>query len=101
MIDFYTNVGDAFHINPNTQYVIDWMGRMTRKHGGVVYEKERGMWWDWGQALCREQYGEDWNDIVPPDPTIDDVGRASDWEKGDFPDWVDLERMNIMLGEKR
>jgi hypothetical protein len=101
MIEFYTNAGDTFHIKPNTQYVIDWIGRMTRKYGGAVYEKKRGTWWDWGQALCREQYGEDWNDIVPPDPTIDDVIRASAWEKGDFPDWVDLERMNIIFGEER
>jgi len=100
MISFNTNVVDGFYINRNTQYVIDWIGRMTKKHGAVVYEKERYIWWDWGQALCREQYGEDWNAAVPANPTFEDVVRASAWEKGDFPEWVDLERMNIILGEE-
>ena len=80
----------------NADFVIRWITRMTRRHGRVVYEKGRHNWWDWGQALCREQYGKDWNDIVPDEPTDEDRRRAWDWESGDVPDWVDTERMILV-----
>ena len=70
---------------------------MTHNYGSTVYEKDRHQWWDWGQAIAREQYGVDWNDIVPPEPTLEDIQRAKEWEQGDFPEWVDLNRMGIAM----
>ena len=89
MIRFQTNV----------EYIIDWIGRMTKKHGSVVYERDRHQWWDWGQALCREQYGKEWNKLNLVDVTNDDILRAQTWENGEIPDWVDQERM-ILCGEE-
>lgn len=89
----------SIRFKTTTEFVIEWIERMQKKHGSVVYEKNRYQWWDWGQALCREQYGENWNDVVPSDPTWDDVRRAKEWENGDIPKWVDTERMTV-CGEK-
>lgn len=69
-------------------WVLAWLDRMTDKYGATVYEKN-GKTWDWGQALCRECYGEDWNDVVPETPAWNDIGRAKEWENGDIPEWVD------------
>ena len=71
-------------------WVLDWTTRMARKHGGTVYEKQ-GKSWDWGQALCRECYGPDWNNIVPETPTWNDIARAKRWEEGEIPEWVNQE----------
>lgn len=75
------------------QSVVDWTGRMSNKYGGTVYEKGVNLRMDWGQALARECYGPNWNDIVPESPTRDDLHRAIRWENGDIPEWVDMERM--------
>ena len=74
------------------RWVLDWIGRMATKYGGIVYEKDGG-WWDWGQSLCRECYGKDWSKIVPETPTWNDIGTANMWEQGKIPNWVDQERM--------
>jgi len=69
-----------------TRQIIDWIDRMTYRHGHVVFTKD-GRWYDWGQALCVEQYGPDpkgWPDF----PTTEDVQRAKDWENGKVPEWV-------------
>lgn len=79
----------TFDERKRVRWVLDWTSRMARKHGGTVYEKN-GKRWDWGQALCRECYGEGWNDIVPETPSWDDIARADRWEKEDIPDWVDM-----------
>jgi hypothetical protein len=72
----------------NSQTILDWIERMTKKTGsGTVYDKY-GPPLDWGQALARECYGLDWNRTVPESPTDNDVFRASEWEKGNVPDWV-------------
>lgn len=73
--------------------IINWIGRMAHKHGGTVYEKDVYLPLDWGQAIARECYGPDWNDIVPESPTRDDLHGAILWENGDVPNWVDTERM--------
>jgi len=83
------------------QIVIDWIGRMAREYGGSVYEKNIYYAWDWGQALCRECYGSSWNDVVPETPTWNDVSRAISWENGEWPDWVDQERMKITVVTKQ
>jgi hypothetical protein len=70
------------------RFVLDWTWRMARKYGGIVYEKN-GHCWDWGQALARECYGENWNDIVSDTPSWNDISRAKKWEEGEIPDWVD------------
>jgi len=74
---------------------LDWTYRMAMKYGGTVYEKN-GKRWDWGQAICREQYGPNWSHLpegeLPETPTNDDIVRMVEWEEGDIPDWVDQER---------
>ena len=79
----------------NADWVIKWIGRMARKYGATVWDKD-GRWWDWGQALCREQYGREWMKTVPDEPTDDDVLRAFQWEKKNIPSWVDQERMTLV-----
>ena len=78
------------------KWVINWTSRMAEKYGGIVYEKATkemvGRSWDWGQALCRECYGLNWNDIVLDSPTWDDIGVATRWEQGEIPSWVDQYR---------
>jgi len=79
----------------NTTWVSAWINRMTKAHGGRVrvhdyYEAPgtvRTFGYDWGQALCREQYGAD-PSAWPADPTVEDVARARKWEKGDWPEWA-------------
>lgn len=78
-----------------TIFVIAWIDYMIDKYGtGTVYEKG-GLSWDWGQALARECYGPDWNSLVEDNPTEEDMERAIDWALGDWPDWVDMERMGL------
>ncbi|MGA2159879.1 MAG: hypothetical protein ABSG90_11760 [Dehalococcoidia bacterium] len=71
-----------------TNWVIDWIMRMGRKHGGTVHGKD-GKSYDWGQALARECYGPEWIKLVPDDPTSSDVDRAKAWEEGKWPEWVE------------
>ena len=75
----------------NTNFIIGWIKRMSKKFGGVVVEKN-GKRWDWGQALCRERYGENWiEENLPNEPDNEAVLIAQNWERGEIPDWVDLE----------
>jgi len=78
----------SFDEQKRVSYVLDWTSRMAKKYGGTVYEKN-GKTWDWGQALARECYGEDWNDIVSDTPSWDDIAHAKKWEEGEIPEWVD------------
>lgn len=72
-------------------YVLEWAKRMGEANGRVVVDVS-GMKYDWGQALCREQFGPDWinymrtQNIIVPDE--DDLERALEWEQGVKPDWV-------------
>lgn len=83
-------------MNPNlssderirVNWVLEWTVRMAKRYGGTVYEKN-GKTWDWGQALARECYGEDWNNLVPETPSWEDIANARAWELGKIPDWVD------------
>jgi len=71
-----------------------WIQRMTRAYGGTVRDREGGPWygWDWGQALCRAQYGLDWNEIVGEQrivsPDEESVRIARAWEAGEWPSWA-------------
>ena len=73
------------------EWVLCWISRMTKKYGGTVIDKETGKTWDWGQALCRECYGIDWNNIIAEQgietPTWEDIARAKRWEEGEVPKW--------------
>ena len=86
------------------EWLINWTGRMAQKYGGTVWEKS-GKWWDWGQAICREMYGLHWNesegfkivsnqDDSAPVP-LEVIKRAEEWEKGEWPNWVDKELIGI------
>ena len=81
-----------FEEQERVRWVLGWIERMGEKYGGTVYDKN-GKRWDWGQALCRECYGEGWNDNpeLPDTPTQDDIEKAKQWENGNMPEWVDTE----------
>lgn len=79
----------SYPMKPETRYVLDWIGRMAHRWGGTVFDRtDATKKYDWGQALCREQYGPGWNDVVGEDPTPEDVERAKVWEEGDWPEWA-------------
>ena len=71
--------------------VIEWANRMSISNGKTVIDSNEKRF-DWGQALCREQFGPNWinhminNNIIIP--TQEDLDKALDWEKGNKPDWV-------------
>ena len=71
--------------------VFEWVKRMNEKHGNTVYSIS-GELFDWGQALCREQFGEDWQNYMISNnilmPTQEDLDRAIRWEEGEVPEWV-------------
>ncbi len=71
-----------------TEAVIDWIGRMTARFGPSVFDHDLGRQWDWGQALCREQYGPGWTTLAPTEPTLESVRIAADWEAGRWPTWA-------------
>lgn len=62
---------------------------MSTKYGGAVRDKELCKRLDWGQALARGQYGEDWNNLVD-EPNQETVEIAKSWEDK-LPDWIGLE----------
>lgn len=71
---------------PWVDFICDWIDTMTKEFGSVVYG--HGRTWDWGQALCVEQYGLD-DKAWPDSPSRDDVDKAIAWEEGeDWPKWV-------------
>ena len=74
--------------------IIAWIDRMAAAHGGIVRGHD-GRRWDWGQALCVEQYGTIRNSLGylmwPESPSAADVDRAKRWEAGEWPEWVDRE----------
>jgi len=80
-----------------TRFIIDWISRMAQTYGGSVYTKE-GKCLDWGQAICYEQYGKDWNKYLDDndieDPDEESLRLAKKWESGEHPDWVDVSRLN-------
>lgn len=71
--------------------ICDWIDRMTQRYGGVVIDKTTGQRLDWGQALARECYGVDWDEVTPDVPTEDDIRVAMQWERGEWPDWAEIE----------
>ena len=72
--------------------IFNWVKRMTDLHGPDVLAED-GEKLDWGQALCREQFGVDWKHYMMENnismPTKSDLEKAIEWEKGNIPDWVD------------
>ena len=87
-------------IPATSRFVVDWCYRMAVQYGGTVYDKD-GKWYDWGQALMREQYGKEWYKLNLIDPTHDDVERAKEWELGKIPSWVDQERWEVSFWMRR
>jgi len=73
-------------MTPNEQYVANWIGEMQKKYGCTVHG--HGKRWDWGQAMCIEQYGLD-SSLWPDSPSAEDVELCKAWLDGDLPDWID------------
>ena len=72
------------------EFIFGWITRMSNEWGTVYGVGVPPYGYDWGQALCREQYGPEWGTMpdLPDSPTEDDVERAKAWEAGDWPDWA-------------
>ncbi len=76
--------------------IINWCSRMAQRWGGIVYDDDLPTdRWDWGQALCREMYGEDWmkaadyaSDSALENAPTNVIQRAEQWENGDWPEWA-------------
>lgn len=73
-------------------FIIGWIARMSTIHGGTVIDRESGVTYDWGQAICRETLGVNWDELVGESPSEEDVERAKTWEAGDVPAWAKTER---------
>ena len=75
--------------------IFEWVKRMNEKYGLVV-TSVLGVKYDWGQALCREQFGTDWKNYMASNniylPTQEDLDRALEWENGNIPNWVKLKQ---------
>ena len=71
--------------------VLEWAKRMSQKYGDIVLDHNNKQY-DWGQALCRERFGINWESYMRNHniaiPTQDDLDRALEWEDGNIPDWV-------------
>jgi hypothetical protein len=74
------------NLSYNAKWIIGWINRMSETHGSIVTDL-LGNTYDWGQALCRECYGEDWENIQVSNPPDNDLLRAQDWEDGLWPEW--------------
>ena len=76
----------------NVHFVLEWVNRMTKQYGDTVFDKVNNENLDWGQALCRESYGESWATFMTQNhiemPGSDEVQKAKEWEAGKIPDWV-------------
>lgn len=89
--------------NPCSRFVCNWINRMAGRFGGTVVERGTGKTWDWGQALCREQFGPNWVDelrrrhLEDADETSVEIARR--WEGGEWPAWVAVDA--VTRGEKR
>jgi len=86
-------------MNRNVQWVLGWIDRMVDRYGGCIYDKN-GLVHDWGQALARTCYGDNWTEVVPENPTDLDITKAIDWEKGNCPAWVDIRRLQPKASEE-
>jgi hypothetical protein len=74
-------------MNNNTTFVMGWIERMTAKTTEAgIFDFSQSCYLDWGQALCREQYGAN-SDSWPEIPSDEDVKRAHLWEAGVYPKW--------------
>lgn len=75
-----------------TQFIIDWTGRMSKKYGGTI--SIDGTPYDWGQAICYGRYGKDWNKILleqnieDPDEKVVEI--AKEWENNDIPNYITI-----------
>ena len=85
-------------ITPNDRKIMEWMDRMRQKHGPTVRERfytadgkfVQDIEYDWGEALARAHYGQQWLDIVKyadPHASDDVVALAEAWEAGRWPEW--------------
>ena len=87
---------DEMELLPEQKLVVmeifEWVKRMSEKHGPTIHSTN-GEEYDWGQALCREQFGANWQQYMVEHnismPTRKDLERAIEWEEGNVPDWVE------------
>jgi hypothetical protein len=72
--------------------ILGWAKRMSENFGETIFDNH-GNQFDWGQALCREQFGPNWHQHMQTNniskPTNADLDRALEWENGVTPDWID------------
>ncbi len=72
-----------------TKNVVSFIEIMTARYGFTVIETN-GNHYDWGQALCRDIYGPDWNNNpnIPDEPPIEVYAVMKKWLQEDFPSWM-------------
>jgi len=77
----------------NVRDIMEWVNRMTQKHGVCLYD-ELGTKYNWGTALCKELYGDNWQEYMKKNgiacPNADAVAMAEVWESGELPSWIKL-----------
>jgi hypothetical protein len=77
----------------NVRAIMEWANRMTKKHGVCLYD-DNTVVYNWMTALCRELYGEDWQEYMMDHgitcPDINAVAMAEKWENGEIPDWIHI-----------
>jgi hypothetical protein len=82
--------------------ILEWVNRMNLAHGNTIKDKD-GNEYDWGQALCRECYGEDWSNYMVENniryPEQKELDRAIKWENGEIPEWAvyDIDTYNTVV----
>jgi len=71
--------------------ILGWAKRMSENFGETIIDRNDNQF-DWGQALCRERFGPDWQQYMQNNniskPTNADLDRALEWENGITPDWI-------------
>ena len=75
----------------NIRFVLEWVNRMSERFGSTIQDMS-GNEYDWGQALCRECYGDHWDDFMKKHnvtmPGAEAVEIAKRWEDGEIPEWA-------------
>lgn len=84
---------------PETALIMAWIDYMQATYGPTCYPlpadgisgKRLHLGYDWGQALCHQQFGPAWNDEAGRDdlPNEESWRLALAWAEGEWPAWAE------------